>query len=273
MDQNRNPELKEKNFIREEKKRQNPFPLWLWLLLIIGILAIIASFVNGMVQKTSENVEKSPYLQVTNRQLSLFLWQNPEYMRSNQKQKSGYLPRFELQTNIPKAEGADEYAAVPPEVLFHYHTWKRLLSDYKFPRPIPLDEFEEFLTKDPEWAPQNWKEAPQNYIDLISKIDTIIPPEWEKSYAAALPEEVKAAFTGWKNYFKEGKAINALRPTTEEIDAFLKEYPNYARNYWRNLYPEYLKSMQEGKENLVPEELTSFLRVAFYNYRAAERKI
>ncbi|MCE5317775.1 MAG: hypothetical protein LLG04_10540, partial [Parachlamydia sp.] len=66
--------LQEKDFIQDSLS-SNPFPFWLWLVL----LAIIASLFWGgsswLSQQINREVAASPFLQVTNRQFSLFLWQ------------------------------------------------------------------------------------------------------------------------------------------------------------------------------------------------------
>ena len=86
------------------------------------------------------------------------------------------------------------------------------------------------------------------------------------------------AFQGWQNYFKDGDAINKLEVTHKQMQQFLAGHPHYARNYWLNIVedkiPHYLKSTmgsQDAKDGAVaPDEFSSFLRVAVYNFLKAE---
>ncbi|MEX2305105.1 MAG: hypothetical protein WD595_02830 [Waddliaceae bacterium] len=54
---------------------------------------------------------------------------------------------------------------------------------------------------------------------------------------------------------------------------FIRRYPHYARHYWRNVYPDYLKSdlTPEASNTLSKEEIPPFLRVAFYNYSKSKK--
>lgn len=66
-------------------------------------------------------------------------------MRVNSKTKSGYLPGFQYIDKLSiEPNMADLYAVAPPELLFLYHTWNRLLSPEFITRPIQLSEFKEF---------------------------------------------------------------------------------------------------------------------------------
>jgi len=185
-------------------------------------------------------------------------------MRVHAKNKIGYLPGFQYMHRINIEPGfAEKMCIAPPSVLFFYHTWKRLLSSYLPKRKIEALEFQEFLNCLPEWSPHNWKKAPKNYANLI-----------ENEKFETLPFEVHHAFFGWKNYYKEGEAINAFRPTFLQLQSFLKEHPHYARHYWKHILkdssPNYLKTYASGLFNpsaYVPQdEIAPFLLAALYNF-------
>jgi len=229
----------------------------------------------------AKQVKSNPFLQVTNRQFSLFLWQFPEYMRVNATQKAGYLPGFQYQSKISLVLGsADDYVSAPPELLFLYHTWHRLISSEFIARPIPLNEFREFLDYEEEWQPQNWPAAPSGYVHLTQTLESSTQADLRALPIAILPQEVRVAFQGWKNYFKEGYLINQTKPTFAEMEGFLKSNPNYARNYWRNIvldsYPNYLKTLSLGSFDpnaiISKDEIAPFLRVAFFNYKQSLEK-
>ena len=81
-----------------------------------------------------------------------------------------------------------------------------------------------------------------------------------------LPTIVKQAFMGWKNYFKEGDAINAVRPKREEMETFLKAFPHYARPYWRNIEGDSYLQPGSAQEVIPSAEMAPFLKAAFYNF-------
>lgn len=222
-------------------------------------------------QKVNREIAESPFLQVTNRQFSIFLWQFPEHMRVNASNKSGYLPGFQYQGKVSLVvDDADKYVIAPPATIFLYHAWRRLISEEYAPRPIGPQEFQEFLSYADEWQPKNWAEAPKGYGELVAKLSEA-PQDLQTLPESSLPQVVRRAFQGWKNYFKEGEAINAVKPTFEEMQRFLKLYPHYARNNWRNILidqvPEYLNQIDDTKVEMPPEQLAPFLKVAFYNYK------
>jgi hypothetical protein len=242
---------------------------------VIAIFTILWAGGTWLYQQRQTKVEENPFLNVTNREMSLFLWQNPEYMRIHNSGKTGYLPGFHASGKVnPMLESVNDFAAAPPEVLFQYHTWKRLLGDYTFPRPIPIDEFKEFLSSSPEWSPENWKQAPTEYMQFIKEIDLMKVADLQTLPREVLPVSLRQAFLGWKNYYREGDLINKAVPTRGEMRAFLEQYPNFARHNWRNLHPEYLRSLESASEDDQPlsnEELTSFLRAGYYNYKEAQK--
>lgn len=257
--------LSEQDFIHDEYK-QNPYPFWFWLIVISIFVFALSSGYNWYSTTLVNEYKKDPFLQVTNREMSLFLWQNPSYMRISASGKSAYMPGFQYVEKISlDLPFADDYVIAPPEVFFRYHVWKRLISSEFIERPIPLNEFKDFLNYALEWLPQNWPAKPENYEALIANLSE------QKDLAKVLPQTVKQAFQGWKNYFIEGPAINALTPTYKDVRSFLSLSPHYARNYWYNIIgDDYLRSLTEKEAEssaFIPSsELPSFLRVAIFNY-------
>lgn len=261
--------LSEKNFIHEGYK-QNPFRFWFWLSIAVAISFSLWGAFTWYASKLTQEYRENPFLQVTNRQMSLFLWQEPEFMRNNASNKSVYMPAFKYIDKVTiDPSYADDYVIAPPEVIFRYHTWKRLISHEIPQRHIPLKEFKEFLSYAEEWQPQNWPQAPENYIEVVRDLDI------HRNLEEILPYEVKIAFQGWKNYFLEGDSINSMIPTTDEIQAFLKVYPHYASNYWRNIIgAKYLHSLSLNPPLAIfpKDELSPFLRAALYNYLQATQE-
>lgn len=279
-------ELAEKDFIHEEYGR-NPFPFWGWLLAVIAFTALFSWGLSTYTDTLSHQYADSPFLRVTNRQISLFLWQNPSHMRAHAKNKNGYLPAFQYAEKIGlNPDYADDYAIAPPELLFLYHTWHRLVSN-EFPlRSISTEEFQVFLVDVEEWQPRYWKEAPQGYVELVNSLAEYGDRDLNSLSESVLPLPVRQAFIGWKNYFYEGDRINAFKPTLSEVVAFLKKYPHYARPYWKNIVGQgYLQSLYDNqghlksidnlldvdlKSSISEQELAPFLRVALYNANISE---
>lgn len=279
------PELSEKDFVHEEFVK-NPYPFWLWIFLITTIVALFWGGRSWYGDYIQTKVEMSPFLQVTNREFSLFLWQNPEYMRVHTKNKSGYLTGFQYTDKVSlELEFADKYVVAPPDIIFLYHVWHRLVSNEFTPRPIPLTEFLEFLAYAEEWYPRNWPAAPPGYIKLIEGISThnlvqevgggkIDPDDLQTLPHSSLPQSVRMAFQGWKNYFKEGELINRIKPNYLDVEGFLSSHPHYARNYWRNIvqdqYPRYLFSLSSDEIDrlsyMPSQEMTPLFKVAIFNY-------
>ena len=268
------PELSEKNFINESYKK-NPLPLWLWLFLLTVALSLLWGLSNWYTGKIDFLYRESPFLQVTNRDLSLFLWQNPEYMRINAKEKGNYLPAFKYLDKVTiDLAYADQYAAAPPELLFRYHTWDRLIKNEFTERRIPLKDFRDFLSYAEEWQPTYWPGAPKEYIQLVEGLAASKVQDLSTLSYKEIPLAVRIAFQGWENYFKEGEAINKVQATRKQLEDFLASHPHYARNYWQNILnesvPGYLKGASSGEKSgdaIVPSsELSPFLKVALYNY-------
>lgn len=163
---------------------------------------------------------------------------------------------------------ADDFVIAPPEVLFRYHAWHRLVGNALTERPILASEFRSFLQYAPEWLPENWPDAPKGYVEVIQDLGA------QDDLTTSLPFQVRQAFQGWKNYFMEGNAINALVVSKRELEEFLSLFPGYARNNWRNIvgveYLSYTLTPGGGNDDPVPAtEIPGFLRVALYNYLAA----
>ena len=269
------PQLSEKNFINESYKK-SPFPFWLWLVLLTIAIALFWGAMNWYTNKINLFFHDSPFLQVTNRQMSLFLWQNPEFMRINAKEKGNYLPGFKYLDKVTvDIAFADHYAAAPPELLFRYHTWDRLLKEEFIKRPIPLKDFRDFLSYVEEWQPHFWPDAPKEYINLIESLPKSQVEDLSTLSHKELPLDVRIAFQGWENYFKEGEAIDNVQADQNELKEFLSDHPHYTRNYWQNILkdnvPNYLKSLEDihaVEDSFVPaNELSSFLKAAIYNYQ------
>lgn len=250
-------------------------PLWVWMFILVAFGALgwgIASQYSGYFE---QNAASRPFLQVTNREISLFLWQNPEFMRVNARSKSGYLPGFEYVGKVTMTPSlADRYVAAPPEVLFRYHTWSRLLRDEYIPRPIVVREFVEFLENDEAWQPEHWPAAPKGYAAFVKGLDPVSKEDLQKQPEEVFPLVVRIAFQGWKNYLYEGEQIDASRPTYKGTVEFLKKHPNYARNFWRNIVDNerqhYLKDVnlatEASPEQIPTDQLSPFFRLAYFNW-------
>lgn len=269
--------LSEKNFI-QNGWTIGSFPFWLWIALLAALSAISWGTLSWYHRTIAQDQASEPFLRVTNRQFSLFLWQFPAFLPKNHQKRMGYLPAFSREGERMDPILADAYVSAPPALLFLYHTFSRLLAPEELNGVTPtLQEFKEFLHMLPEWQPSYWKEAPPHYMNWIGQLDDLssstpfsFPPE-------GLPREVQQAFIGWKSYFKEGKEINALRPTVGQVKTFLAQHPTYNRSYWRNIGEiegqhiagnEYLRaliSQVPDDEEMPPEQLSSFLRFALFH--------
>lgn len=259
-------ELEEKDFIQEEY-RKHPVPFWFWFILLTVVTILLLSGRSWLASWTDANVISHPFLQVTNREFSLFLWQHPQYMRVHAKKKVGYLPDFQYLDKVTvEPELADRYVKAPPELIFLYHTWHRIIGEEFASRSILPSEFRIFLGEVEEWQPKYWSKAPSEYVLLVNHIPGSRLEE-------ELPKSVQRALQGWKNYFQEGSQINQIKPTFRAMQRFLEIYPGYARHHWRNVlldtFPDYLKTLSSGvfePDAAIPEhELAPFLKVAFFN--------
>jgi hypothetical protein len=256
-----------------EGYKKDPTTLWAWIFFLAIFMALLwgaGSWYTGYLQTQQE---LKPFLRVSNRALSLFLWQHPELMRANAKSKSGYLPAFQYLERVSVEPAlADQIAVAPPELLFQFHTWDRLVGDVWFPRAIPEPEFIAFLDYCEEWQPRYWPQAPKEYADLVASLQSASTIDLQQLPVSTLPRVVRIAFQGWKNFQQEGEAINQFIPTYAQVGEFLKNFPHYARNYWQNLYDntthQYLKSLAEHPTNQDPiptSDLVPFLRAAVFN--------
>lgn len=271
--------LNEKDFIPKNNSVSPLIPWWLWGAIASIVFLFIYSSTSWFDQLNQEEVEGNPFAQVTNREFSIFLWQFPSYLKAHVKKKSGYLTEFEMDRPNFNPQSSNAFVVAPPDLLFLYHTWKRLLEPDFISQPIPGAEFVEFLDAMPEWQAKAWKEAPKEYGELISSDRVLDSKDLAAESFTALPLSVRQAFQGWKNYFKEGDEINKINPTVSEIQAFLDVHPHYARSFWRNI-DEIVGQEVAGKNYLliledplvdgttiVPkEQISSFLRVAFFNF-------
>jgi hypothetical protein len=260
--------LSEKNFIHEEYPK-HPWRIWGWLAIVIVCSLLFAWPLLQYSSFIEKQYAHSPFLQVTNRQISVFLWQNSEHMRVHAKNKSNYLPAFDYLDRVGlNPEYAEDYVVAPPELLFLFHNWNHFLRTDLISRSIPTDEFKNFLIDVMEWQPKYWPAAPPAYISLISELEKGIKTDLMHESFDTLPIEVRQAFTGWKNYFFEGDAINTFLPSYGLLKEFLKDFPHYTRPYWRNIYGlHYLKELEDNPDSIISKEYLSVpLRVALYNY-------
>lgn len=275
------PNLDEKDFFNQGNS-YNPFPAWLWLAIFTIAAALIWGGKSWYIPEKTHQWSAGPFMDVNNREFSLFLWQNPEYMRINVSSRQNYLEGFQYLKKVTvEPEMADKRVIAPPKVVFLYHVWDRLLSADYIQRHIGLSEFRDFLDYCQEWQPQYWPQAPGDYVALVKDLKSLKEDNLDSLPATTLPLAVKKAFIGWKNYILEGEAINLTQPTFGDMQEFLKLYPNYARNFWRNIQggsdSHYLKILGSGQfdpKAVIPkEELAGFLKVAYFNYKQSLKKL
>ena len=175
---------------------------------------------------------------------------------------------------------ADQYVVAPPDVLFLYHTWHRLVSQEFTERKIPLPEFRKFLAYVEEWDPKNWPQAPSEYVQFVKALPNAKTEDLKTLPLSTLPLEVRQAFQGWKNYFLEGNLINEVKATYAEMQEFLAKHPHYTRNYWRNIFDDantsYLKILTLGTFNLEDQmpsnQFSALLKAAFLNAQQAKKE-
>jgi hypothetical protein len=277
------PPLSEQDFIQNGWSFRS-FPFWLWLVLIAVIAALTWGSMGWYERFMQREKQNEPFLEVTNREFSIFLWQFPSFMRHNISKKTGYLPGF-LATGENFSPGtAEQFISAPPDLIFLYHTWHRLIYPEFIARPISPEEFANFLEQLPEWKPANWVNAPVEYTQMIDSRIYATTKDLQTLTDSALPLIVRQAFQGWKNYFMEGPQINELQPTFAQVKIFLEHHPHYARNYWRNIQEvngqqvagsNYLYDFLIGKfipDAIFPkEQLAPFLKVAIYNAEQAKQ--
>lgn len=280
-----NQPLSESEFA-ENNSLVKAIPLWIWLFLFTILIVLFIGLKAWYGQIIGKEEGKEPFMKVTNREMSVFLWQFPAYIRANTSKKTGYMPGFffDKENFDPKKE--EEFVSAPPDLLFLYHTWNRLLAPYFISRPIKPAEFNEFLTQLPEWKPENWKLAPDEYTQLVTLKEYSKLENMENLSNQQLPLIVRQAFLGWKNYFKEGPFINKLAPSVGQVQNFLEKYPTYGRPSWRNIglvagkevaglkyLQELINDSADSQEIITPDELSSFLKVALFNFEHFEKGV
>lgn len=168
------------------------------LYLIAAAAVGIVLIQEGIHQRGEELRRESPFFHVTNREMGLFLWSFPEFMRRNVPEKSGYLPHFRYIDGVTvEPEFADLLVQAPPELLRRYHEWKEKGWNVVWKRERGEKEFRLFLEEDPEWA------------------------------AAEESDELQMAFVGWKNLRFEAVEIDRLVGTSEEWESFFLDYPQF----------------------------------------------
>lgn len=266
--------LKEQDFIPKETwKSPNPFLLGLFF---VATAVVIASGTLSWYNEKKTQKFQKPFYNVTNRSFVLFIRQNPSFLKQNVSSNEAYLPGLKLIENVgSNADKADALVQAPDNILFQYHTWKRLLDYPPFKRPIPLDQFKDFLKAYIEWTPDHWKDAPKNYADLVRKINAGAPVGHLED---VLPIEVQKAFTGWKNFTIEKDTMEEFTPTFGLLRDLIKKYPNFQRNYWINLLkdsnPSYLEMISfekvEPKEDIPLKDLAPFIDIALFNFAMSQ---
>jgi hypothetical protein len=261
-------ELSEKDFIQE----RGPKFVWIFILLFLVFISLMWGIDYWQRDIARKELKNSPFFQVTNREFSIFLWQNPQYMRKHAGFSELYLTHFHTQGSVHLIpEFAEEYVVAPPDILYRYHTWKRLIGNYVPPRPIDKEIFQFFLDENTEWYPVNWKNAPTAYVQLIANLGALDVENLQSLAYDQLPLEVRMAYIGWFNYMHEWMQINMFIPTRNQLNHFLASYPNYARNFWRNLYPNYLLNQDQTK-HLSEFDMTWFLKSAAFNFEQSQSR-
>lgn len=231
------------------------FKLWCVAFVVLSLMLCLT--VTRYYQTIQTLIERSPFLKVTNRDLSVFLWHFSEYMPQHVKNKNGYLPGFEYTNRIGIILGeADKFCQAPPEVLFLYHTWDRLLAKESIERPISISEFLMFLEMHPEWKYENWSNAPEYYAGSLRDLQL----STSDTFVQDVPRIVKQAFQGWKNYCLEGDRINCMEYSAVDIQNFIERHPGYSLNLWGNIISEFPISITK-----LSPLLPSFIKVALYN--------
>lgn len=274
-----NRKLSEKDFINEGYAK-NPLPLWLWFALLAIFACLVWGFTSWFQGLMEKDIKFKPFLEVTNREMSLFLWQNPSFMRSHSKTKTGYLTGFKYgDKDTLELSNTEDFVVAPPDLLFLYHTWKRLVGADYIARPIPRGEFVEFLNIVEEWQPKYWVKAPKPYIEFVESLSTSNIKDLQAISTTVFPIVVRQAFQGWKNYFREGESINQFQPTYADVQAFLADHPYYARNYWRNIQAmagqHDLEILTLGKfeaaDTIPSDQVPPFLKVALFNFERSKK--
>lgn len=207
------------------------------LVLTLVLMGFLLSW-NGWRQyeQLVERIEaQEPFLDVSNRSFSLFLWQFSSYMRMNVARKGGYLPGFHKDRPNFFIEEGEQRVIAPPEVLFLYHLWNRLIFPKAGEGGISPLEFREFLSATPEWDIPSWKHAPEGYRALLEEQRFLKEKDLAQLSLEQLPFEVRVAFLGWRRYYLEGEKINQWAPSKEEVVRFIQAHPEYARSLWRNI--------------------------------------
>lgn len=271
-------EIQDSELATKKPPKRDRSTFLVWIAVFASAVLLLWGYSGFFIDFAKVDIENKPFLQVTNRQMSLFLWQFPNLLRQNVASRSDYLSGFDLENRVGIKPGyADNRAIAPPEVLFLYHVWDRLVREEFIQRSISKGEFFEFLTQNPEWLPKNWKAAPEEYVRTIDSLDIIPQQDLSTLSKTALPMDVRMAFQGWKNFFSEGDFINFYQVSYADLKKFLEISPHYARNYWINIvkkdYPDYLATMGKDEDKVGAKELPPFLKVALFNMVQAEKKL
>ena len=271
-------QIQDKDLATKRPPKRDLSTFLVWIAVFATAVLLLWGYSGFLIDFAKVETENKPFLQVTNRQMSLFLWQFPNLLRQNVASRGEYLTGFELETRVGIKPGyADQRAIAPPEVLFLFHTWDRLIKEEFIERSISKSEFFEFLIQCPEWLPENWKNSSEEYARTISSLDILPQQNLSTLSKVALPMDVRMAFQGWKNFFSEGDFINFYQSTYADLKRFLEKSPHYARNYWINLvkkdYPNYLATFGKDEEKISSKDIPPFVKVALFNMIQAEKNL
>ena len=154
------------------------------------------------------------------------------------------------------------------------------MSDLPVTRSIPKQQFLEFLKDSDEWRPGNWPGEPAAYPEFVKNLPESSVTDLKSTSFDILPNEIRMAFIGWKNYYSEGKEINDLKPTYALLERLVSVAPNYNRNFWRNIVMEaeqnylldYFKGTFKADDVIPNNQISSFLRVALFNQNKTEEE-
>lgn len=224
-------------------------------------------------------VQDDHFFQVTNRDLSIFFFQNPGIL-----EYTGKVPYFNS-AEVPiilAPHFADVDADAPVSLLYRYQVWKRLLYGKLAKEPIYVFRFVEFLNENCMWLPSNWAAAPHEYVTLISSMEQNSETDLSKLSYKELPYEVRVAFQGWRSYTLDWDDIRSIDPTGIELEKFLVEHKEYLRPLWINFErestPHYLKSFspagkfigKDPHQKISEDELTAFLKMGLFNSQQSQ---
>ena len=120
-------------------EKRSQLPIWASLLAFVALILLGYGVVHWVHVSRANTPYANPFLHVTNRDYSLFLWQNPEMI--GQGRERGYFSAFGAQGNESWLDPilADEMVVSPEYQLMRYHAWNIYARDYlpQRTRPTP----------------------------------------------------------------------------------------------------------------------------------------